>query len=48
MLHFIEHGHGVRMLGVMDEGLAVDTPEDLAKTGTLLRTHTKRANSDFS
>ncbi|WP_257033739.1 hypothetical protein [Streptomyces sp. Ag109_G2-15] len=48
MLRFIEHGHGVRMLGVVDEGSEVDTPEDLARAGTLLRTHTKSAISNSS
>ncbi|AKJ10129.1 3-deoxy-manno-octulosonate cytidylyltransferase [Streptomyces incarnatus] len=48
MLRFIEHGHDVRMLGVADDGLAVDTPEDLARAGTLLRTHTGRAIARFS
>ncbi|WP_225830172.1 hypothetical protein [Streptomyces sp. NK08204] len=47
-LRFIEHGHGVRMLGVADEGLAVGTPEDLARAGTLVRTHTERATSTSS
>ncbi|MBB4984131.1 3-deoxy-manno-octulosonate cytidylyltransferase [Streptomyces nymphaeiformis] len=37
MLRFVEHGHGVRMLPVIDDGLAVDTPEDLARAGSLLR-----------
>ncbi|MFT9784723.1 3-deoxy-manno-octulosonate cytidylyltransferase [Streptomyces rhizosphaericola] len=37
MLRFVEHGHGVRMLGVVDEGIAVDTPEDLARASMLLR-----------
>ncbi|MFI0743286.1 3-deoxy-manno-octulosonate cytidylyltransferase [Streptomyces sp. NPDC021100] len=37
MLRLVEHGHAVRMLGVADEGIAVDTPEDLARARTLLR-----------
>ncbi|MCX5317811.1 3-deoxy-manno-octulosonate cytidylyltransferase [Streptomyces sp. NBC_00154] len=37
MMRFVEHGHGVRMLGVVDEGIAVDTPEDLARASMLLR-----------
>lgn len=37
MLRFIEHGYGVRMLPVVDEGLAVDTPEDLARAFAILR-----------
>lgn len=37
MLRFVEHGHGVRMLPVIDDGLAVDTPEDLVRAGSLLR-----------
>ncbi len=36
MLRFIEHGYGVRMLPVADEGVAVDTPEDLARAFKLL------------
>ncbi|MFE9880188.1 3-deoxy-manno-octulosonate cytidylyltransferase [Streptomyces sp. NPDC005784] len=37
MLRFIEHGYGVRMLQVADEGIAVDTPEDLARAFAILR-----------
>ncbi|WP_369394386.1 hypothetical protein AB5J72_47760 [Streptomyces sp. CG1] len=48
MLRFIEQGHDQRMLGVVDQGLAVDTPEDLARASTLLQTHTKRAICNFS
>ncbi|MFF7777067.1 3-deoxy-manno-octulosonate cytidylyltransferase [Streptomyces tanashiensis] len=40
MLRFVEHGHGVLMLPVIDEGMAVDTPEDLARAGALLRSQT--------
>nr|WP_256098539.1 3-deoxy-manno-octulosonate cytidylyltransferase [Streptomyces agglomeratus] len=36
MLRFVEHGHEVRMLPVIDDGLAVDTPEDLARASMLL------------
>ncbi|WP_318209457.1 MULTISPECIES: 3-deoxy-manno-octulosonate cytidylyltransferase [unclassified Streptomyces] len=42
MLRFVEHGHGVRMLGVEDEGIAVDTPEDLARASMLLRSDLSR------
>ncbi|WP_330300607.1 3-deoxy-manno-octulosonate cytidylyltransferase [Streptomyces sp. NBC_00503] len=31
MLRFVEHGHAVRMIPVVDDGLSVDTPEDLAR-----------------
>ncbi|MCZ0991672.1 hypothetical protein [Streptomyces diastatochromogenes] len=48
MLRSIEHGHCVRMLRVVDEELAVDTPEDLTRAGTLLRTHAKSAISNSS
>ncbi|WP_420707647.1 hypothetical protein [Streptomyces sp. NRRL S-1022] len=48
MLRFIEHGHGVRMLDVADGGLAGDTPDDLARAGTLLRTHAERTTPHFS
>ncbi|MET7685671.1 3-deoxy-manno-octulosonate cytidylyltransferase [Streptomyces sp. NPDC005423] len=37
MLRFIEHGLGVRMLRVADAGIAVDTPEDLVRALTILR-----------
>lgn len=37
MLRFVEHGHGVRMLSVPDHGIAVDTPDDLARASMLLR-----------
>ncbi|MEU9859337.1 3-deoxy-manno-octulosonate cytidylyltransferase [Streptomyces sp. NPDC047971] len=37
MLRFVEHGHRVRMLSVVDDGLAVDTPEDLARASRFLR-----------
>ncbi|MFC8291133.1 3-deoxy-manno-octulosonate cytidylyltransferase [Streptomyces sp. NPDC057242] len=36
MLRFVEHGHGVQMLAVDDEGVAVDTPADLARASTIL------------
>ncbi|MFJ8201117.1 hypothetical protein [Streptomyces sp. NPDC096152] len=48
MLRFIEHGHDARMLGVADEGSAIDTPEDLARASTLLRIHTAPAIPRFS
>ncbi|MFI8320447.1 MULTISPECIES: 3-deoxy-manno-octulosonate cytidylyltransferase [Streptomyces] len=41
MLRLVEHGHGVRMLAVTDEGLAVDTPEDLSMAHALLRSRTE-------
>ncbi|WP_241826834.1 cytidylyltransferase domain-containing protein [Streptomyces graminilatus] len=37
MLRLVEHGHGVRMLAVGDEGIAVDTPEDLERACAMLR-----------
>ncbi len=40
MLRFIEHGHGVQMLSVADKGMAVDTPEDLARAFRLLHSTT--------
>ncbi|MFE3861864.1 3-deoxy-manno-octulosonate cytidylyltransferase [Streptomyces goshikiensis] len=36
MLRFVEHGHAVQMIPVLDEGVAVDTPEDLARAESLL------------
>lgn len=36
MLRFVEHGHGVKMIPVADYGVAVDTPEDLARAESLL------------
>lgn len=36
MLRFVEHGHAVRMVPVLDNGVAVDTPEDLARAERLL------------
>ncbi|MEW1996934.1 3-deoxy-manno-octulosonate cytidylyltransferase [Streptomyces coelicoflavus] len=36
MLRFVEHGHAVQMIPVMDGGVAVDTPEDLARAESLL------------
>ncbi|MFF4534295.1 3-deoxy-manno-octulosonate cytidylyltransferase [Streptomyces sp. NPDC001407] len=36
MLRLIEHGHGVRMLAVSDNGIAIDTPEDLERARALL------------
>lgn len=41
MLRLIEHGHGVRMAAVTDDGLAVDTPEDLSMAHALLRSRTQ-------
>lgn len=37
MLRLVEHGHGVRMIAVADEGLSVDTPADLERAEGLLR-----------
>ncbi|MFD9967666.1 3-deoxy-manno-octulosonate cytidylyltransferase [Streptomyces sp. NPDC059011] len=42
MLRFVEHGHGVRMLPVTDNSLAVDTPEDLARASMLLHSQPVR------
>jgi 3-deoxy-manno-octulosonate cytidylyltransferase (CMP-KDO synthetase) len=39
MLRFVEHGHTVQMIPVVDDGVAVDTPEDLARAGVLLAQH---------
>ncbi|MFI1888774.1 3-deoxy-manno-octulosonate cytidylyltransferase [Streptomyces jumonjinensis] len=39
MLRLVEHGHAVRMVPVADDGVAVDTPEDLARAGILLTQH---------
>jgi 3-deoxy-manno-octulosonate cytidylyltransferase (CMP-KDO synthetase) len=36
MLRFIENGIGVRMTAVDDEGIAVDTPEDLSRAEAVL------------
>ncbi|MFD6551996.1 3-deoxy-manno-octulosonate cytidylyltransferase [Streptomyces sp. NPDC058398] len=36
MLRFVEHGHAVQMVPVLDDGVAVDTPEDLARAERLL------------
>ncbi|MEU1819940.1 3-deoxy-manno-octulosonate cytidylyltransferase [Streptomyces abikoensis] len=36
MLRLVEHGHGVRMLPVSDNGIAVDTPEDLDRARAML------------
>ncbi|MFI6489102.1 3-deoxy-manno-octulosonate cytidylyltransferase [Streptomyces sp. NPDC050564] len=40
MLRFIEHGHRVQMLPVSDSGIAVDTPEDLARAAAMLARRT--------
>ncbi|MFF4874199.1 3-deoxy-manno-octulosonate cytidylyltransferase [Streptomyces sp. NPDC000961] len=37
MLRFVEHGHGVQMLAVADDGVAVDTPEDLVRAHAILQ-----------
>lgn len=36
MLRFVEHGHAVQMIPVADDGVAVDTPDDLARADGLL------------
>ncbi|MFJ9085878.1 3-deoxy-manno-octulosonate cytidylyltransferase [Streptomyces sp. NPDC102384] len=36
MLRFVEHGHRVQMVPVYDDGVAVDTPEDLVRATTVL------------
>ncbi|WP_372449162.1 hypothetical protein [Streptomyces montanisoli] len=36
MLRFVEHGNAVRMVPVLDGGVAVDTLEDLARAERLL------------
>lgn len=36
MLRFIENGIGVRMTAMDDEGIAVDTPEDLSRAEAVL------------
>ncbi|MFE2498578.1 3-deoxy-manno-octulosonate cytidylyltransferase [Streptomyces scopuliridis] len=36
MLRFVEHGHAVQMIPVADDGVAVDTPEDLVRANGLL------------
>jgi 3-deoxy-manno-octulosonate cytidylyltransferase (CMP-KDO synthetase) len=41
MLRFVEHGHGVQMVRVTDDGLAVDTPEDLVRAESLLGRRTE-------
>ncbi|MCD2468609.1 3-deoxy-manno-octulosonate cytidylyltransferase [Streptomyces sp. MBT42] len=40
MLRFVEHGHGVQMLAVADDGVAVDTPEDLTRAEAILQLQT--------
>lgn len=37
MLRFVEHGHAVQMIPVLDDGVAVDTPEDLLQAEHLLK-----------
>lgn len=37
MLRLLEHGHTVHMVKVTDEGIAVDTPHDLERAQSLLR-----------
>lgn len=36
MLRFVEHGHAVQMVPVLDDGVAVDTPEDLTRAKRFL------------
>ncbi|MFE5934274.1 3-deoxy-manno-octulosonate cytidylyltransferase [Streptomyces sp. NPDC056470] len=43
MLRFVEHGHGVQMLAVVDDGVAVDTPDDLVRAGAILQSRTGRS-----
>ncbi|MFI2259155.1 cytidylyltransferase domain-containing protein [Streptomyces tubercidicus] len=45
MLRFIEHSRNVRMLPVVDAGLAVDTSEDLVRAGVLLEQAQAQASS---
>ncbi|UQA96623.1 glycosyltransferase family protein [Streptomyces halobius] len=42
-LRFIEHSHYVRMLPVVDSGVAVDTPEDLVRACFLLEQEQPRS-----
>ncbi len=39
VLRFVEHGHRVPMVPVSDDGIAVDIPDDLARTTTLHSRH---------
>ncbi|MEU6440414.1 3-deoxy-manno-octulosonate cytidylyltransferase [Streptomyces sp. NPDC047046] len=39
MLRFVEHGQAVHMVSVIDDGVAVDTPEDLKRAEHLLDHH---------
>lgn len=41
MLRFVEHGHAVQMIPVLDDGIAVDTPEDLVRAAGRLAKHAK-------
>ncbi|MFF1743761.1 3-deoxy-manno-octulosonate cytidylyltransferase [Streptomyces mirabilis] len=43
MLRLVEHGHGLQMLPVEDEGIAVDTPEDLERACAMLRSQTRES-----
>ncbi|MCV2458264.1 3-deoxy-manno-octulosonate cytidylyltransferase [Streptomyces sp. ICN988] len=45
MLRFVEHGHVVHMVPVLDDGVAVDTREDLARAERLLSRHGKAVSS---
>ena len=36
MLRYVENGYAVRMIEVDDEGLSVDTPEDLQRVEKFL------------
>ncbi|MFL6124244.1 3-deoxy-manno-octulosonate cytidylyltransferase [Actinophytocola sp.] len=39
MLRFLEHGREVQMVKVDDNGIAIDTPQDLARAQSLLAQH---------
>ncbi|GAA2651444.1 3-deoxy-manno-octulosonate cytidylyltransferase [Streptomyces aculeolatus] len=45
MLRYVEHGHTVRMISVTDDGVAVDTPEDLARAESLLTNYAERRSA---
>ncbi|MCX4676187.1 hypothetical protein OG413_12880 [Streptomyces sp. NBC_01433] len=42
MFRFVEHGHAVQMIHVLDDGVAVDSPDDLARAANLLAQQTGR------
>ena len=39
MLRYVEHGYDVKMVEVDDEGLSVDTPEDLKRVEKFLNAY---------